>query len=77
MILTETALAQIKGPDVRRELSDELNCTDQTIMRYIKVNEDNGPLTSAGAMVIIRSVTGLTDGEILEKAIAGGTQVQT
>lgn len=77
MTLTQTALDKIKNQDVRRELSGELKCTDQTISRYIKLNENNGPLTTAGAIKVIRDMTGLVDGEILEAEVASVDGVVT
>lgn len=68
MILTQSAIAKIKTPDIRRELTNTLRCTDQTIIRYINKNEDNGPLTTVGALNTIKEQTGLTDSEILEEA---------
>lgn len=67
MTLTQTAISMIKNPAIRRELTITLKCTDQTIIRYINRNEDNGPLTTAGALLTIKEKTGLTDAEILDK----------
>ena len=67
MKLTQTAIERIKEPDIRRELTNTLKCTDQTIVRYIKGNDDNGPLTKVGALITIKEFTGLTDEEILEE----------
>ncbi len=67
MKLTKRALAAIKDTKVRRELQVTLDCTEQTIIRYIKVNEPNGPLTTAGALQTIRKETGLSDKQILEQ----------
>lgn len=66
MKLTQQVIERIKQPQVRRELTVALKCTDQTIIRHIKGNEDNGELTKAAALKVIREVTGLTDQEILE-----------
>jgi hypothetical protein len=70
MILTQTAIAKIKVPDIRRELTNTLRCTDQTIIRYIEKNKDNGPLTTVAALNTIKEQTGLTDSEILEEETA-------
>lgn len=67
MKLTQHTISKIKDPAVRRELTITLRCTDQTITRYINKNEDNGPLTTVGALNTIKEHTGLTDAEILEE----------
>ena len=66
MKLTKRALAANKDKKDRRELQETLDCTEQTIIRYIQKNEPNGPLTTAGALQTIRIETGLTDKQILE-----------
>jgi L-rhamnose mutarotase len=67
MKLTQTTLDKIKDPAIRRELTVALKCTDQSIIRYINRNEDNGDLTKVAAMEVIRKWTKLTDQEILEE----------
>jgi hypothetical protein len=64
MKLTQKALKAINTPITRRRLMDVLGCTEFTIARYIQKNSDN--LTKAAAMQVIREVTGMPDGEILE-----------
>jgi len=64
MKLSQKALKAINNPVTRRRLMDALGCTEFTIARYIQKNSDN--LTKAAALLVIRDVTGLTDGEILE-----------
>jgi hypothetical protein len=66
MKLTQKAIKAIHTPDVRRELSGIFKCTDQTIIRYINRNDELGPLTTAGAMEVIRKWTNMTNQEILE-----------
>lgn len=68
MKLTAIALSQINSPAVRHELSGVLQRTEQTIIRYIRANEHNGPLTTLGAMEVITQMTGLTYEEIIERA---------
>jgi transcriptional regulator with XRE-family HTH domain len=66
MKLTQKALSLIKAEPVRRlEIAIALGVSDQTLMRYIKDNDDE--LTKAAALVEIRKITGLKDSEILEK----------
>jgi hypothetical protein len=67
MKLTQKALNAINTPPIRRELTNALEVTDQTIVRYIKDNDDC--LTKAAAMQIIRKHTGLSDKEILEEQL--------
>lgn len=75
MKLTKRALAAIKDSKVRRELQVTLDCTEQTIIRYIQKNEPNGPLTTAGALQTIKKETGLTDKQILDaEPIKEGTK---
>lgn len=64
MKLTQKALEIIRKPEVRRLLAIALDCTDQTIMRYIRTNDDC--LTKAAALKLIQEETGLTNEEILE-----------
>jgi hypothetical protein len=64
MKLTQKALNAINTPITLRRLMDVLCCTEFTIARYIQKNSDN--LTKAAAMQVIREVTGMPDGEILE-----------
>lgn len=66
MKLTHTALSKVNTPAVRRELSGILNCTEQTIIRYIHKNEQNGPLTTIGVLNTIKAMTELSYDEILE-----------
>lgn len=70
MKLTQKALQAIHNPAVRRELTVALKCTDQTIIRYINRNEDNGDLTKAAALKVIREVTDLKEEDILEEETA-------
>lgn len=66
MKLTQKALALIKVDPVKRlDIAKALGVSDQTLMRYIKDNDDE--LTKAAALVEIRKITGMKDSEILEK----------
>jgi hypothetical protein len=66
MKLTARALSKVNTPAVRRELSGTLNCTEQTIIRYIHKNEENGPLTTIVVLNTIKSMTELSYEDILE-----------
>ena len=67
MKLTETARQKINVPRIRMLLALELNVSDQTMVRYIKDNNDE--LTKAAALKVIRKETGLKDKEILIEEI--------
>lgn len=60
MKLKTDVLQKVNKPRVRLELANVLDCTEQTIIRYIKKNEENGPLTSLAAMKTIKKCTGMT-----------------
>jgi hypothetical protein len=64
MKLTQKALKAINKPATRKQLMGALGCTEFTIARYIQKN--SGSLTKAAALQVIRTVTGLSDSEILE-----------
>lgn len=67
MKLKKSTLIAINNTRTRLKLAVALDVTEQCIMRYIAKNNDK--LTKAAAMAVIKSVTGLTDDEILEPAI--------
>jgi hypothetical protein len=63
--LTSKALDHIKqSQQLKLKLATALNCSQQTINRYLVNNDDN--LTKAAALEIIAEGTGLKDSEILE-----------
>ena len=70
MKLTHVAIQAIleHSPGIKSKLALALGCSEGTINRYIRENDDN--LTKAAAMQVIRKETGLTDDEILEKESA-------
>lgn len=69
MKLSQKALDLIKQDHIQRlDVAKALQVSDQTLMRYIKDNNDE--LTKAAALVVIRRITGLPDSEILEDGIA-------
>lgn len=47
-------------------LCAELNFKEQWIDKCVEKNKVNGPLTTAGALKVIREQTGLVDSKILE-----------
>lgn len=64
MKLKTEVLELIKEPRIRVLLQLALDVTEQTIIRYIKVNSDD--LTKAAALRVIKEETGLPEDEILE-----------
>lgn len=67
MKLSNAAITAIS--EERKTLLDialALNFSEQWTRRLIENNKDNGPLTTAGALKVIREATGLSDQEILE-----------
>lgn len=65
MKLRNKALKMIDVPKIRIRIALLLDCTEQTIIRYIEHNNDN--LTKASVLALIKRETGLTDQEILEE----------
>jgi|GEM_PF-1203783 len=61
--------SKVNKPAVRRQLAGEFACTEQTIIRYIKKNDWNGPLTTYGAMAILKELLGLSTEHLLEKEV--------
>ncbi|HEY4062253.1 MAG TPA: hypothetical protein VGM30_10150 [Puia sp.] len=69
MKLTNIAIQAIaRSSGIKLKLALALNCSEGSINRYIRENDDN--LTKAAALEVIRKETGLTDEEILEKTSA-------
>ena len=68
MKVSKIALEKINTPMARIKLAAGLGVTEQSIIGYIKDNKDDGNLTKATAMKIIRDVTGLEDSQILIEA---------
>lgn len=66
MTLTEKAIAELRNYKAQAELSELLNCSPRTIVRYLDTNEPHGPLTTVGAVKRIKELTGLKQSEILE-----------
>jgi hypothetical protein len=70
MRLTNIAIEAIRqySPGIKSKLALALNCSEGSINRYIRENDDN--LTKAAALQVIRKETGLSEDEILEKESA-------
>lgn len=70
MRLTKKALTAINQKDIRLKLALALKCTEQWIIKIIVANKDNGPLTTASALEVIRQETKMKDDQILTKELA-------
>ena len=66
--LTTIALEHIKfhHPGIKQELALALDCSEGSINRYIRENDDN--LTKAACLLVLRKRTGLPYSKILERA---------
>lgn len=64
MYLKAKILKMINTPRIRIRLALALDCTDQTIIRYIKDNDDN--LTKAAALQVLREELKLEDSKLLD-----------
>lgn len=70
MKLKQTIIDQLQKDRVfRLRLAVVLDFTELWMERLIRVNKDNGHLTTAKAMQVIRKETGLSDSDILEEQI--------
>jgi hypothetical protein len=71
MKLSLKAINAFKGNNkLRNRLALELGCSVYTVDRWLKDNHDNGDLTKAKSLQVIREETNLVDSEILEENIA-------
>lgn len=70
MRLSQKALQLINTSKVRLRLAMQFDCTERWISQLIKENQQDGDLTKASALNIIREHTGLSDDEILEEGEA-------
>jgi len=67
MKLSEKAIEAIKdSPECRRELTYQMEVSDNTLYRWYRDNESDGKLTTYKAINIIKETTGLTEEQILE-----------
>lgn len=68
MKLSQIALQKIMDSrSLPKKLRDALGVSRVTMWKYLKDNEDNGELTKAMVIQIIKEETGLIDSEILEE----------
>jgi hypothetical protein len=67
MKLSNIALERISDRKVLLQIALSLDFSEQWMRRVIENNKDNGPLTTALALRVIRDETGLTDEQILEE----------
>lgn len=66
MALSRLAILAIRGSKGGvQKLAEVLNVSRQSVYRYLDNNDDN--LTKASCLEVIRSMTGLSDDQILEK----------
>lgn len=70
MTISSKALEQINVKEIRLKLALALGFTEQWVIKMIDTNKENGPLTTARALQVIKTETGLTDEEILEPVTA-------
>jgi phage repressor protein C with HTH and peptisase S24 domain len=67
MKLTQRAIDGLSEREAKLKLALALSFTELWINKIIGANKDNGPLTTAKALQVIREETGLSDQEILEE----------
>lgn len=64
MTITKKALDAIMEPKVRMKIALQMNCSDVTVQRWIRNNDDC--LTKAAVLTVIKQETGLEESEILQ-----------
>lgn len=70
MKLKQTILQQLlTNRTFRLRLAVDLNFSEVWIDKLIDANKNNGTLTTAKALQVIREETGLADSEILEEVV--------
>ena len=67
MKLTNIAILALKGSDqgIKKVIAEATGVTPSTVYRWISDNENNGGLTKAIVVKIIREELGLEDSQIL------------
>jgi hypothetical protein len=74
MKITLNTLQLINSSGIRLKLALALGFSETWIRSLIADNKENGPLTTAKALQVIREETGLDDSQILEEdAVKEGT----
>lgn len=67
MKLTNAAIGKLSDRMLAIKIAVALKFSEQWMQRVIAKNKENGPLTTAMAIAIIKEDTGLTEEEILEQ----------
>lgn len=70
MKISEKAISQINTQTGRLKIALALGFSETWVRGLIDKNRNNGPLTTAAALKVIRQETGLTEKEILEETSA-------
>lgn len=65
----------ITDRNFRLKIAVALNFSEQWTDRLIAANKDNGPLTTAKAVLVIKEEKGLNDSQILEEVTERGIKV--
>lgn len=74
MIIKPTVIETIKDSHgIRSQLSVALKRHMGTVDRWVSQNIEDGPLTTAKALEVIKSETGLSDEQILQREHATAT----
>ncbi len=69
MQLTEIGIQKLNTVENRLKLGLFLGITEQSVIRYITNNTEDGPLTRQYVKPYICDLTGLTESELLEEKI--------
>lgn len=67
MKLSKKAIKGIKNQATRLKLALAMGFSEQWIIKVIEANKQNGPLTTATALRVIREELGISDQEILDE----------
>lgn len=67
MKLTKKALKSLNNLESRLKLAMAFKVTERQVSRLIKDNKEDGKLTNATSLRLIREITGLIDSQILEE----------
>lgn len=69
MKLTANAISAINKPNIRLKMALGLGFSETWIRSLISANKNNGPLTTAKALEVIREETELDESQILEEVV--------